>query len=71
MVAFNALGLQIQYSLAIVAVSVRSVVNLSHLSSFKHELVPLLKASLNPILIKVVRYVALILYIVDFIQDVE
>jgi len=31
----------------------------------------LLKASLNPILIKVVRYVALILYIVDFIQDVE
>ena len=69
MVAFNALGLYIQYSLAIVAVSMRSVVNLSHFSSFKHELVALLKSSLNPILIKVVR--DLILYIVDFIQDVE
>ena len=65
------LGLYIQYSLAIVAVSVRSVVNLSHFSSFKHELVALLKASLNPILIKVIRYVPLSFYIVNLIQDVE
>ena len=52
---------------AIVAVSVRSVLNSSHLSSFKHELVALLKASLNLILSEVSRYVALIIHIVDLV----
>ena len=51
--------------------SVRSVIDFSHFSSFEHKFVALLKASLNPILIKVIRYVALSVYIVNLIQDVE
>ena len=42
--------------------SVRSVIDFSHFSSFEHKFVALLKASLNPILIKVIRYVALSFY---------
>ena len=66
-VALNALCLSVQNCLTVVAVSVRSMIDSSHLSSFKHELVALLKASLNPILSEVRRYVALIIYIVDLI----
>jgi len=67
MVALKTLCLQVQNSLAVAAVSVRSIIDAHHLSSLKHELVALVKASLNPILIEVIRHVALIIQIVDLV----
>jgi len=67
MVALNTLCLQIHNCLAVVAVSTRSLVHSSHLSSFKNELVALLKASLNLILSEVSKYVALMIHIVDLV----
>jgi len=55
------------HCLVVVAVSMRSVIDSSHLSLFKHELIALLKASLNPILSEVRRYVAFIIHIVDLV----
>jgi len=67
MVALNTLCLLFQNCLAVVAMSVRSVMDSSHLSSFKHELVALLKASFNPTLIEVSRYEDLIIHIVNLV----
>ena len=70
-IALSAFCLQVGNCLAVVTMSVRSVIDFSHFSSFEHKFVALLKASLNPILIKVIRYVTLSVYIVNLVQDVE
>jgi len=70
-IALNAFCLQVRNCLAVVTMSVRSVIDFSHFWSFEHKFVALLKASLNLILIKVIRYVTLSVYIVNLVQDVE